>query len=300
MEIIHRSREARGTLSSILWTVQQRIGAFEILAPLGRGAASRVYRAQRDGQEVALKVLEESWAHDKVITQRFLNEAAVMKRLDHPNIVRLHDSGDDGGTLFMALEYVAGPSLERAIRKRAFTHRESAAIAVLIANALDHAHRRGVVHADITPGNVLLRSDGTPKLIDFGIARCPDVAPVSIPVGVTAGTPVYMSPEQATGMVNLDERTDVYSLGAVLYEGVTGRMPFKGGSTIEILEKVAKTAPMTPREIDPSIHPGLEACILKAMTKNPDHRYPSAAAMAEDLQAWIRSTPDWFSIIPSA
>lgn len=279
--------------------MQQRIGAFDILAPLGKGAVATVYRAQRDGQEVALKVLEESWAHDRVVTQRFLNEATVLKRLDHANIVRLFDSGDDGGTLYMALEYVAGPSLERAIRKRAFTHRESAAIAVLIARALAHAHQRGVVHADITPGNVLLRSDGTPKLIDFGIARCPEVAPVPIPVGVTAGTPVYMSPEQATGMANLDDRTDIYSLGAVLYESVTGRMPYKGGSTIEILDKVAKTEPARPREIDPSIHPGLETCIVRAMEKHPDRRYPSAAAFADDLQEWIRSTPDWFSMIPS-
>jgi serine/threonine-protein kinase len=277
----------------------ERIGDFEIVSTLGQGAVGTVYKAVRSGEEVALKVLEEKWTKDPVALRRFENEAVVLRRLDHPNIVRLVDSGVSEGKRYMALEYVEGPSLAKTIRKRAFTHREGAAITVLIARALAHAHEKGVVHADITPANILLRADGTPKLTDFGIARCRDLEPIPLPPGVTAGTPVYMSPEQATGMTDLlDGRTDIYSLGAVLYETATGRAPFKGSSTIDILEKVARTEPVRPREIDPAIHPGLEECILRAMAKDPKDRFPTAAAFADGLHAWIRSTPDWYSIIP--
>ncbi|MBI2900634.1 MAG: serine/threonine protein kinase [Planctomycetes bacterium] len=278
----------------------ERIGPFEILAPAGRGAVATVYRARRDGQEVAIKVLDAKWADDPIVSKRFVNEADVLRRLDHPNIVRLVESGAHDGTLFMALEFVAGPTLERAIRRRAFTHRESAAVAARLARALEHAHGRGVIHADITPGNVLLCSDGTPKLTDFGIARCDALPPLPVPPGVTSGTPVYMSPEQASGSAAIDARTDVYSLGAVLYESATGRAPFRGSSTMEILDRVRWAEPRRPREADPSLHPGLEECILRAMAKKPDDRYPAAAAFAEDLDRWIRSTPDWFSIIPSS
>jgi len=275
-----------------------RIGAFEIVARLGRGAVATVHRARRDGLEVAVKVLEEAWVRDPIVSARFRLEGEVLKRLDHPNIVRLIDSGEVDGRPFLVLEFVDGPAWEKAVRRRAFTHRESAAIASRVARALDHAHRQGVVHADITPGNVLLASDGTPKLSDFGIARCDELQSPALPAGVTSGTPVYMSPEQASGAPRLDGRSDIYSLGAVLYEATAGRAPFRGGATIEILERVRRLEPPRPREVDPSMHPGLEECILRAMAKEPADRYPDAQAFSDDLEDWIRSTPDWFSIIP--
>jgi serine/threonine-protein kinase len=200
----------------------------------------------------------------------------------------------------MALEFVVGPTLSQAIRKQAFTRREFAAIAWKVAQGLAHVHERGVVHADITPGNILLSSDGSPKLIDFGIAHCPELDPLPLPPGVTAGTPVYMSPEQVQGTKNLDGRTDVYSLGAVLYEAVVGRAPFKGPSTMEILDRVARTDPARPRSLDPSLDPYLEGIILRAMAKRSDDRYPTAQALACDLDLWIRSMPDCFSILPSS
>jgi len=197
----------------------------------------------------------------------------------------------------MALECVDGPSWAKTIRKRAFTHRESASIAARVARALHHAHGRGVIHADLTPSNVLLCPDGAPKLIDFGICHARDLEPVPLPAGAIAGTAVYMSPEQATGG-SLDARTDVYSLGASLYEATTTRTPFRGSNTLEILRRIEKEEPVRPRALDPSIHPGLEVCILRAMEKDPELRYASAEEFAEDLQGWIRAVPDWFSIVP--
>lgn len=274
-----------------------RIGDFEIVASLGQGALATVYRARHDGEEVALKVLRDKWVRDPVVVQRFRNEAEAMRRCDHPNIVRLLAAGEDGGTPYIALEYVDGPTLAKAIRKHAFTHRESAAIMMLIARAMAHAHERGVIHADITPGNILLASDGVPKLSDFGLAHCRDLPPPALPPGATAGTPVYMSPEQARGD-GLDPRSDVYALGAVLYEAATHRAPFKGSSTIDILKKVERLEPPPPREMDPAVDPVLECCILRAMAKERDRRYSTALELAQDLERWIRSVPDWYSILP--
>jgi serine/threonine protein kinase len=273
------------------------LGGCRILGELGKGAMGTVFKADRSGDTVAIKVLADTWAKDPVLTDRFVNEGLLMGKLSHPAIVKVLDVGRDQGKFYLVLEYVEGPSFARAISKRAFTQKETAMILSAVARGLHHAHRQKIIHGDVVPSNILLKSDGSPKLTDFGIARL--LGERGTP-GVTAGTPVYMSPEQATAMNDvIDGRTDVYSLGAVLYEGVTGRAPFSGRSTAEILEKVVKVAPPAPRAVDPQVAPELEKIILKSMDKAADRRYPSAKDLADALQDWAGRASDWFSMLPS-
>ena len=273
------------------------LGGCRLLGELGKGAMGTVYKADRSGDTVALKVLADTWAKDHALTDRFVNEGLLMGKLSHPAIVKVIDVGRDQGKFYLVLEYVEGPSFARAISKRAFTQKETAMILSAVARGLHHAHRQKIIHGDVVPSNILLKSDGSPKLTDFGIARL--LGERGTP-GVTAGTPVYMSPEQATAMYDvIDGRTDVYSLGAVLYEGVTGRAPFSGRSTAEILEKVVRVEPPEPRAVDPQVAPELEKIILKSMDKAADRRYPSAKDLADALQDWAGRASDWFSMLPS-
>jgi serine/threonine-protein kinase len=274
------------------------LGGCRILGEIGRGATGTIYRAERAGRPVAVKVLAERWAEDMSVTDRFVQEGLLLSRLDHPGIVKVIDVGREQSRFYLVLELVEGPSFEKALRRRAFTPRQAALVLAEVARALHYAHGQGVVHSDIVPGNILLKSDGRPKLADFGIARI--LGEAGQP-GVTAGTPVYMSPEQAAALgERIDGRSDVYSLGAVLYEAATGRPPFSGRATLEILEKVLKTRPPAPREVDPSVDPGLEAVILRAMEKDPDRRYPTAGAFAAALEDWARGAADlWHSMLPT-
>jgi serine/threonine-protein kinase len=275
------------------------LGGCRLRGELGRGAMGTVYRAERSGETVALKVLDERWAADPVLTDRFVNEGLIMARLSHPAIVKVLDAGRDRGRFYLVLEYVEGPSFAKAIARRAFTLRETGFVLAAVARGLDHAHRHGVVHGDVVPSNILLKGDGSPKLTDFGIARLAGPAAERWKEGVTAGTPVYMSPEQAAAKNDvIDGRTDVYSLGAVLYEAVTGRAPFSGRSTLEILDKVVKARPAPPRELAPQVDAELEALIVKAMDKDPGRRYPRAKDLAEALHDWAGRASDWFSMLP--
>jgi len=286
------------------------LGGCTLLGELGKGAMGTVYKADRSGSVVALKVLAEEWAKDETLTDRFVQEGLIMARLSHPAIVKVLDAGREQGRYYLILEYVEGPSFAKAIARRAFSPKESALILSAVARGLHHAHRNGVVHGDVVPSNILLKSDGSPKLTDFGIARLrqgyggqagPEGArAVRWKSGVTAGTPVYMSPEQAAAMNDvIDGRSDVYSLGAVLYEATTGRAPFAGRSTPEILDKVARVAPNAPRLVDPSLDAELERIVLKAMDKDPARRYPTAKELADALHEWSARATDWFSILPS-
>ncbi len=271
------------------------LGGCCILEEIGRGGTGTVYRAERRGEAVALKVLADEWARDPAATERFLQEGRLLARLSHPGIVKVHDVGREAGKFYMVLEFVEGPPLSRAIARHAFTPVESARLVSAVARALHHAHRHGVIHGDIGPSNILLKGDGSPKITDFGIARLRTMAPGRWQSGVTAGTPVYMSPEQAAALSDIiDVRTDVYSLGAVLYEAVTGRAPFSGKTTAEILEKVVREAPPAPRRVEPSLAPELERVILKAMSKDPAGRFSSAGELADAIEGWARRQPDLF------
>src|SRR5262245_60969692 len=190
------------------------LGGCRILGELGKGAMGTVYKAEASGIIVALKILADEWAKDETLTDRFVQEGLIMSRLSHPAIVKVLDAGRDQGRYYLVLEYVEGPSFAKAIARRAFSPKESALILSAVARGLHHAHRNGVVHGDVVPSNILLKSDGSPKLTDFGIARlrqglggqarsggqAEDARAARWKSGVTAGTPVYMSPEQAAAM----------------------------------------------------------------------------------------------------
>ncbi len=276
------------------------VGGCRLLGEIGRGAVGVVYRAERSGETVAVKILREEWARDPAMAERFVEEGLLMGRLSHPAVVRVLDAGRDRGGFFIVMEYVEGPSFARAIGRRAFTHKETAVIVSAVGRALQHAHRMGVIHGDVTPSNILLKGDGSPKLADFGVARLRRMAPERWKAGVTAGTPVYMSPEQASALSEMvDVRSDVYSLGVVLYHAVTGRVPFAGRSAAEILEKVMRVTPPEPRRLDPSVDPGLERIVLKAMDKDPARRHATANDFADALMDWARTALDWYSVLPS-
>lgn len=257
------------------------IGPYDVLEELGRGGMSVVYRARhRDtGLEVALKVVAPEHAPaDSVVHALF--------KLSHPNLLRVFDAGRVGRQIYVAMEFVAGPTFAKAIRKKAFGIRESAAIVAAVARALHAAHGAGLVHRDLKPENILLTSDGTPKLSDFGLATV-WTGESAKATGVTAGTPVYMSPEQAGGLNGVvDPRSDVYSLGAVLYEAVTGHPPYRGGQTLEILQRITREPPRSPRVWRPDLDPALEAIILRAMARDPADRFPTAFALAEELDRY--------------
>ncbi len=257
------------------------IGPYDLVEEVGRGGMSTVFRARSraTGGEVALKVFSAEFAPAETVLK-------LTMQLTHPNVVRILDAGAAGARAYVAMEFVNGPAFDIAIRRRAFGPRDTATLVAAVARGLQAAHDRGLVHRDIKPGNILLMSDGTPKLTDFGLAKV-GVDDAARQAGVTAGTPIYMSPEQATGMSErVEAKSDVYSLGAVLYEAVTGRAPFGGRDTLEILRRVAAEAPPPPRSAVPDLDPTLEGIILKAMAKDPAHRYATAVSLAEDLERW--------------
>jgi eukaryotic-like serine/threonine-protein kinase len=267
-------------------------GRYELHRRLGRGGMAEVYlaRDQMLDRAVAVKVLFPALATDPGFVERFRREAQSAAGLNHPNIVSVYDWGEANGTYFIVMEYVEGETLAELIAHEGRLHADRAAeIAADIASALGFAHRNGgVIHRDVKPGNVLITRDGDVKVADFGIARAiSDSSDQNLTkTGSVMGTATYFSPEQARG-ANVDPRSDVYSLGCVLYEMIIGRPPFSGENAVAIAYKHVQEAPVAPRRIDPAIPETLEAIILKTLAKNPANRYPSAQDMRSDLRRFL-------------
>lgn len=281
-------------------TTNHRFGRFHVTRELGSGSAGCVYLAYDPviARDVAIKTFSPraSLVEKCRLEQQFINEARAAGRLSHPHIVTIYDASSEGGTSWVAMEYLEGRELNRILNSgRRFSADEVAAIAWKIADALEHAHQRGVIHRDIKPANIFMVRDEQPKLIDFGIARAPnrvsetnassDQPYTLMRHNVLLGTPNYMSPEQAVGG-KLDSRTDVYSLGVVMYEMLTGRTPFRSSNTEKLLLQISSKSPSPPNEIEPSVPPPLAAIVMKAMRKQADKRYQSAAEMAADIKRY--------------
>lgn len=260
-------------------------GRYELLEIVGQGGMATVYRARRtsDGKLVAVKVLREPYAHDQEFVQRFQREAQAAASLSHPNVVPVLDSGEDGAVRFLVMEYVEGEDLKSHLRRcGVLPAPRAAAIAAAVCQALQYAHAQGIVHRDIKPQNILLTSTGQVKVTDFGIARALSAATIT-ETGTVLGSVHYLSPEQARGEP-VTAASDLYALGVVLYEMLTGQLPFDGESPIAVALKHLYEQPPSVRDRNPEVPPWLEGVVRRAMAKRPEDRYPSAAHMKLDLE----------------
>ncbi|MGY1734235.1 Stk1 family PASTA domain-containing Ser/Thr kinase [Geodermatophilus sp. SYSU D01045] len=272
-------------------TTPQVLGErYEIGGVLGRGGMAEVHRGRdlRLGREVAVKVLRSDLARDPSFQVRFRREAQAAASLNHPSIVAVYDTGEDrttsGATPYIVMEYVEGETLRDVLRREGVLQPERAmSLAADICAALDFSHRNGIVHRDVKPGNVMITPQGSVKVMDFGIARAvSDSAATMTSTAAVIGTAQYLSPEQARGEA-VDARSDVYSLGCLLYELVCGAPPFTGDSPVSVAYQHVREDPRLPSSINPAVPPELDAILMKAMSKNPANRYQSAAEMRNDL-----------------
>jgi len=258
---------------------------YEVVRKLGSGGMADVYLANDRllGRQVALKVLSGRYSHDAQFVERFRREASSAAGLNHPNIVQIYDRGEAEGTYYIAMEYLEGRSLKEIILKYAPLNPDLlVSISVQIVEALRFAHRRDVIHRDIKPQNIIIDSDGRVKVTDFGIARAGNASTMT-EVGSILGTAHYLSPEQAQGQ-QVEAASDLYSLGVVMYEMATGKLPFDADNPVSIAMQHVHEQPVSPRSVVPDIPENLEAVILRALGKRPTERYLTAQAMLDDLR----------------
>jgi formylglycine-generating enzyme required for sulfatase activity len=270
------------------------IPGYEVLGVLGRGGMGVVYRARqlRLDRPCALKMILAGVHAGPEAAVRFLSEAQLIARLRHPNVLQIHALGAVDEGPFLELEYADGGSLSERIDGTPWKPCQAAGLIAVLARAADDMHRLGIVHRDLKPANVLLMADGTPKIADFGLAKMLGRSDALTLSKSVLGTPYYMSPEQADGRVEeVGPAADVYALGVMLYELLTGRPPFRGASALETLEQVRSALPVPPSRLVPSLHRDLETICLKCLHKVVARRYHSALAMAEDLERWLAGMP---------
>jgi TolB-like protein/Tfp pilus assembly protein PilF len=273
----------------------EELGDYRLLEEVGRGGQGVVYRALQKSLNriVALKVIGLGrWATEAHI-ERFRLEAEAAASLDHPCIVPIHEIGESDGSCYFSMQLVEGRRLDEVARRESMSNRCAAELIAKLARTVHYAHKRGILHRDIKPGNILIDADGEPHLTDFGLARL--VERESTITGTTVealGTPSYMAPEQAAGdAAQLTSATDVYGLGAVFYHLLTGRPPFVGGTIYETARLVLETHPQSPQLSNAKVDRDLSTICLKCLEKGPDRRYPSALALAQDLERWLRHEP---------
>ena len=272
------------------------VPGYEILEVLGRGGMGIVYKARHHRLQrlVALKmILAGAHAGPRELA-RFRTEAEAVARLQHPNIVQIYEVGEQHRLPYCVLEFVDGGSLARKLAGTPLPPRQAAQLAATLAEAMHAGHQRGIVHRDLKPDNVLLTADGTPKVTDFGLAKKLDADADQTASGAIVGTPSYMAPEQARGRgKEVGPAADVYALGAMLYEALTGRPPFKAATPLETMLQVIHEEPVPPRRFQPAVPAELETICLKCLAKDPAHRYASALALADDLKRFLSGEPIW-------
>jgi serine/threonine protein kinase len=274
-------------------TLPHRLGKFELLGVVGRGTFGVVYRALDTelGRHVAVKMPRPHAFLDVEDVERFLDEARCAAALKHPHIVTLLQYELCGSSCYLVSEFIEGQTLTAALAERPMAPREAATLLATLADAVDYAHRRGILHRDISPRNILLDATGAPHLTDFGLAKRSDSESGRTHAGEPLGTPLYMSPEQARGeLARIDPRSDLYGLGAVLYQALTGRPPFSG-SREQVVRAVLEQDPTSPRKLVPSLPRDLDTICLKCLEKVPERRYPDAASLAEDLRRFLEFRP---------
>ena len=269
-------------------------GDYEILGELGRGGMGRVYRARQIslGRVVALKVIAGGELASPNLVERLRTEAEAAASLDHPNIVSIYEVGAQEEWNYLSMRLVDGRTLGQELRDKPLSSERAARLLAKVARAIQHAHERGVLHRDIKPGNILIDSGGEPHVTDFGLAKFTERQSDLTLTSTVLGTPAYMSPEQAAGRIKeITTAADVYGLGAVLFEMLTGRAPFAGETPMAIARQVIDKDPPAPDAINPEAPADLGVICLKCLEKNPARRYGSAASVADELERWLRHEP---------
>ncbi|HEY2142724.1 MAG TPA: protein kinase [Candidatus Udaeobacter sp.] len=269
-------------------------GDYELLEQIGRGGQGVVFRARQKSlnRTVALKVISLGQWASKAHLKRFRLEAEAAARLEHPGIVPIHEVGERDGQCYFSMKFVEGGQLDEVLKQTPMSIRQAVELITKVARTVHYAHEHGILHRDIKPGNILLDAKGEPHLTDFGLARLVESESSVTQTLDVLGTPSYMAPEQAVGNnAAVSSSTDVYGLGAVLYQLLTGQPPFAGGATYQTIRLLLETEPRQPRLLNPKIDRDLSTICLKCLDKDPKRRYPSALALAEDLERWIKHEP---------
>jgi TolB-like protein/Tfp pilus assembly protein PilF/predicted Ser/Thr protein kinase len=270
------------------------LGDYELLEEIGRGGQGVVFRARQKSLNriVALKVISLGQWASKAHLKRFRLEAEAAAKLEHSGIVPIHEVGERDGSCYFSMKLVEGGQLDEVAKREPLPTRRAVELIAKVARTLHYAHEHGILHRDIKPGNILLDAKGEPHLTDFGLARLVESESTVTRTLEVLGTPSYMAPEQALGNnAAVSSVTDVYGLGAVLYQLLTGQPPFAGGATYETIKLLLDTEPRQPRLLNPKIDRDLSTICLKCLEKDPNHRYASALALAEDLDRWLKHEP---------
>ena len=269
-------------------------GDYQLLEEIGRGSQGVVYRARQKSlnRTVALKIIALGHWASKAHVKRFRREAEAAASLDYAGIVPIHEVGERDGSCYFSMKFVEGGQLDEVVRRSPISIRQAVELIAKVARIVHYAHEHGILHRDIKPGNILLDANGEPHLTDFGLARLLETESSVTQTLDVLGTPSYMAPEQAVGNnAAVSSVTDVYGIGAVLYQLLTGHPPFAGGTTYETIKLLLDTEPRQPRLLNPKIDRDLSTICLKCLEKDPKRRYPSALALAEDLERWLKHEP---------
>jgi serine/threonine-protein kinase len=269
-------------------------GDYELLEQIGRGGQGVVFRARQKSlnRTVALKVISLGQWASKAHLKRFRLEAEAAARLEHPGIVPIHEVGERDGQCYFSMKFIEGGQLDEVVKQTPMSIRQAVELIAKVARTVHYAHEHGILHRDIKPGNILLDQKGEPHLTDFGLARLVESESTVTRTLEVLGTPSYMAPEQAVGNnAAVGSVTDVYGLGAVLYQLLTAQPPFAGGTTYETIKLLLDTEPRQPRLLNPKIDRDLSTICLKCLDKDPQRRYSSALALAEDLERWLKHEP---------
>ncbi len=274
-------------------------GRYQILRQIGKGGMAVVYLADdlQENRKVAIKILRSELTTDADFVRRFDTEAQAASSLSHQNIVKVFDVGQQDEMRYIVMEYIEGVTLKQLIQQRGRIPWETAVpLAIQIGLALDHAHRNGIVHRDIKPHNILLTPQMTAKVADFGIARAASANTITMTGGAALGSVHYFSPEQARGTI-VGEKSDIYSLGILLYEMLTGKVPFDGDSAVAIAIMHIQDAPVPPTSLDGGIPNGLESIVLKCIQKNPENRYSDVRALVDELDGLMVDPDGVFGVV---
>jgi serine/threonine protein kinase len=288
------ARQQHATRSEGVAAILGELGDYELLEEIGRGGQGVVFRARQKSlnRTVALKVISLGQWASKAHGKRFRRETEAAASLDHPGIVPIHEVGERDGSCYFSMQFIEGGQLDEVVRRTPMSIRQAAELIAKVARTVHYAHEHGILHRDIKPGNILLDKNGEPHLTDFGLARLLDTQSSVTRTIDVLGTPSYMAPEQAAGEhAKISKATDVYGLGAVLYQLLTGHPPFAGGTSYQTIRLLLDTEPRQPRFWNRKIARDLSTICLKCLEKDPQGRYSSALALAEDLEHWLRHEP---------